>query len=70
MVNAAIQGSYDIYADSMARVKYDPEHPADSAVVKVIEEAEVDCEIGEDEEEDEKFGVDPLVELPQAQAKN
>jgi hypothetical protein len=69
-VDAAIQGSCDIYADSMARVKYNREHPADSAVVKLIEEAEVDCEVGEAEEEDDKFGVDPFVELPQAQAKN
>jgi hypothetical protein len=52
----------------MARVQDNREHPADSAVVRVIEEAEVDCEVGEAEEEDDKSWVDPLAELLQVQA--
>jgi hypothetical protein len=50
VVDAAIRGSYDIYTESMARVKLNRENPPDSAVIKISEEREVDCEVGEDKE--------------------
>jgi hypothetical protein len=38
-------------------VKYSRENPPDREVIKQIEEHEVDCEIGEDEEPEERFGM-------------
>jgi hypothetical protein len=48
VVDAAIRGSFDIFTDNC-------EHPAEPWVVTILEEHEVDCEIGEDEEVETTF---------------
>jgi hypothetical protein len=53
VVDAAIRGSFDIYTDSMSRIKYHRDHQPTPEEVKILEEHELDCEIGEDEEVDE-----------------
>jgi hypothetical protein len=57
VVDAVIRGSYDIYMDSMQRVKYNHENPPDKDIIKQIEEHRIDCEVSEDEEPEERFGV-------------
>jgi hypothetical protein len=41
----------------MQRVKYNRENQPDPAVVKRIEEREIDFEVGQDEEEEERFDI-------------
>jgi hypothetical protein len=50
VVDADIRGSFDIFPDSMARVRYNREHQVEPEAVKILELHEVDCEIEEDEE--------------------
>jgi hypothetical protein len=52
VVDAAIRGSDDISMDSMQRVKYNREHPPEKDTIKQIEEHEIDCEVGDDEDVD------------------
>lgn len=47
----------------MARVKYNREHPAEPGSVTILEEHEVGCEIGEDEEIEKTFVPPEPVEL-------
>jgi hypothetical protein len=51
---AAIRGSLEIYVDSVQRAWYNREHPPDKETLEQIKEHEVDCVVGEDEEEEEE----------------
>jgi hypothetical protein len=56
VVDAAIRGSYDIYTDSMQRVKYNREHAPDPAV-------RIARRVGEDGEAEELFGANRVEDL-------
>jgi hypothetical protein len=46
VVGAALRGSHNIDTDRMARVTHNREYPLEPATATVMEEHEVDCEIG------------------------
>jgi hypothetical protein len=50
LVDAAICGSFDIYTDRTARIKYNRERPPLPAEIQILEEHELDCGVEEDEE--------------------
>jgi hypothetical protein len=56
VVDAAIRGSFDIYADSMSRIQYHREHKVEPEVAELSEKEAFDCAL-EDDEESERTEV-------------
>jgi hypothetical protein len=48
-VDAAIRASFDIYTDSMSRIKYHREHTPEPAVKQLLEKEEFDCALEDTE---------------------
>jgi hypothetical protein len=57
--DAAIRGSFDIYTDSISRMKYRHENPPGPEVAQLPDQEEVDFAIQDDEEQEPTHETKP-----------
>jgi hypothetical protein len=62
-VDPAIQGSFDIYTDSMSRIQYHREYKVEPEVKSLLEQEAFDCAMEDDEEVEhpEQREAEPVV---------